>query len=288
MVVARAGLDSRMEGLGHLRAVEVVFTTGAVLHKAHELELGAIELGERLGVEAEGFAGQLAQAQAGHAAGGAFEGQFDQVGADADRLKNLSAVVAGEQRDPDLGEDLAQAVFEGLTHVGLNQISGEGGQLAALDVGLHLGLRQPVASRFPGEPGAHGAGAEADQAGQVMGAPALGSVSHQGGLQTQAKVEQVVVHRTHRQQRRDVGGGGGDAPIREHQDLAASAHGGLGLRLEPLHRRRQARGPIGDRHQGGEGAGGDALLRHGGQLGLIEDGAIEMQRGSGRRLGLQR
>jgi hypothetical protein len=110
----------------------------------------------------------------------------------------LGAVVAGQQRDADLGEDLAQAVLEGLAHVGLHQIGGEGRQLAAFDVGLHLGLRQPVAGRFPGEPGADGTGAVANQASQMVGAPALGRVHHQGGLQAQAKVEQVVVHRPHR------------------------------------------------------------------------------------------
>ena len=100
-----------MQGLGHLRTVEVVFTTGAVLHKTHELELAAVEFGEGLGVKGQGFARQFGQAQARHTAGGAFEGQFDQVGADADGLEDLGPVVAGQQGDADLGEDLAQAVF---------------------------------------------------------------------------------------------------------------------------------------------------------------------------------
>ena len=113
MVVAGARLHRRVQGLGHLRAIEVILAASAVLHKAHEFELGAVELGEGLGVEAQGFAGQLAQAQTGHPTGGALEGQLDQVGTDADRLKDLGAVVAGEQRDADLGEDLAQAVLEG-------------------------------------------------------------------------------------------------------------------------------------------------------------------------------
>ena len=161
MVVARAGLDGGVEGLGHLRAVEMVFAAGAVLHKAHELELAAVELRIGLGVESQGFAGQIAEAQAGHPAGGTAEGQGDQVGADADGLKDLGAVVAGQQGNADLGEDLAQAIFEGLAHIGLGLVDREGRQFAALDQGLHLGLGQPVAGGFPGQPGADGTGAVA-------------------------------------------------------------------------------------------------------------------------------
>ena len=62
VVVARARLNGGMEGLGHLGAVEVVLAAGAVLHEAHELELGAIELGEGLGVEAQGLAGEIGRA----------------------------------------------------------------------------------------------------------------------------------------------------------------------------------------------------------------------------------
>ena len=111
VVVAGARLDGGMQGFGHLRAIEVILAASAVLHEAHELELGAVELGEGLGMEAEGFAGQLAQAQASHPAGGATEGKLDQIGAKADGFEDLGAVIAGQQGDADLGEDLAQAVF---------------------------------------------------------------------------------------------------------------------------------------------------------------------------------
>ena len=243
VVVARAGLDGGMEGLGHLRAVEVVFATGAVLHKAHELELGAIEFWESLGVEGQGFTGQIAEAQARHPAGGAAERQGNEVGANANRLKDLGAVVTGQQGNADLGEDLAQAIFEGLAHIGLGLVGREGWQFAPLDQRLHLGLGQPMAGGFPGEPGANGTGAVADQAGQVVGAPALGRVNNEGGLQAQSQVEQVVVHRPHRQQGRDRAGGGINAgrlatlapAIRQHHDRCAGAHGRLGLPTQPLH-----------------------------------------------------
>ena len=51
MVVARPGLHRRMQGLGHVGTVEVVLAAGAVLHKAHELELAAVELREGLGMK---------------------------------------------------------------------------------------------------------------------------------------------------------------------------------------------------------------------------------------------
>jgi len=57
---------------------------------------------------------------------------------------------------------------------------------------------EPVAGGFPGEPGADGAGAEADQAGQVVGAPALAGVGHQGDLQTQPQAQEVLVNRSNR------------------------------------------------------------------------------------------
>ena len=112
-----------------------------------------------------------------------------------------------------------------------------------------------MAAGFPGEPGTYGAGAKADQTGQVVGAPALGGVNHQGGLQAQAQVEQVVVHRPHRQQGRNRGGGGVDAPIREDQDLHTGTHGSFGLAAQAADRCSQAPRPIGDPHQGGDSGG---------------------------------
>ena len=59
VVVTGTSLHRSVESLGHLRAVEVVLPASAVLHKAHELELGAVEFGEGLGMQAQGFTGQI-------------------------------------------------------------------------------------------------------------------------------------------------------------------------------------------------------------------------------------
>ena len=172
-----------MEGLRHLRAVEVVFPTGAVLHKAHELELGAVELGVGLGVEDQGFTGQIRETQAGYPAGGAPKGELNQVGANADGLEDLGTVVTGQQGDTNLGKDLAQAIFEGFFHIGLGLVDGQGRQLAPLNQRLGFGMGQPMAGGFPGEPGADRTGAIANQASQMVGAPALGRFHHQGSLE---------------------------------------------------------------------------------------------------------
>ena len=231
VVVAGACRHGGMEGLGHLRAVEVVFTAGAVLHEAHELELGAVEFGVGFGVKGERFASEIGQAQTRHPAGGAGEGQGDQIGADADRLEDLGAVVAGQQRDANLGEDLAKAILQGLAYVGLGRIGREIRKFAPLDQRAGLGVGQPMAGGFPGQPGAHGAGPVADQAGQMMGAPALGGIDHDRALQPQAQAQQVMVNRPDRQEGGDVGGASADpatAAVGEHQDATAAAHCGFG------------------------------------------------------------
>ena len=153
-----------------------------------------------------------------------------------------------------------------------------------------------MAAGLPGEPGADGTGAKADQAGQVVGAPALGGLHHDRGLQPQPQPQQVLVHRPHRQQRRDVGGGGIDAargaihqhPVGEHQDLAAAAQGRLGLVAEALQRLLQAGGALQHRQQGGEFGGGQPLLGQGLQLGFVEQGSAQVQHRGGGGIGPQR
>ena len=288
MVVTGSSLDRGVESLGHLRAVEVVFATGAVLHKAHELELGAVEFGERLGVQAEGFTGQIGDRESSHPAGGASEGQIDQIGANANGLKDLSAVIAGQQGNADLGEDLAQPVFQRHAHVGLNLIHGEGGQLAQLDGLAHLGLVEPMATGFPGEPGANGTGAKTNQTGQVVGAPALSRVHNDRGLQAQPQPQQVVVHSPHSEQGRDGGVARSDPAIGEHQDRFALAHGSFSRALQARHRLLQASGAIGHSNQRGEGGCRQALGGGSCEFRFVENRTGQMQHPSRAGLRFQR
>ena len=112
VVVTGAGFDSRMQGLGHLRAVEMELATGAVLHKSHELEFAAVQLGEGLGMQGEGLVGELNQGHASHTAGGSGEGDVDDIRTQTDRFEDLGTVIAGEQRDTDLRKNLAQSVLQ--------------------------------------------------------------------------------------------------------------------------------------------------------------------------------
>ncbi|NDH88445.1 MAG: FAD-binding protein, partial [Actinobacteria bacterium] len=187
VVITGAFMDGLVQRLRHLRAVEVVFTASAVLHKAHELELAAVELGEGLGMEQKRFPGQLAHGEARHPAGGPCKGSLHHVGTETDRLKDLSTVITGEQGDADLGEDLAETVLQGDPHIRLGVSRGEGRQLALFDSLLSFGMGQPVAGGLPGEPGADGTSAVADQTSEVMGAPALGGLHHQRTAQALAR-----------------------------------------------------------------------------------------------------
>ena len=84
----------------------------------------------------------------------------------------------------------------------------------------------------------------------------------------------MVVHRPHRQQGGDIGDGGADAAVGKHQDLATAPHGLLGLGAEEVEGSFQPPRASDDGHQGGDGAGGNALVGQGIQLGLMENRAI--------------
>ena len=55
--------------------------------------------------------------------------ELDEVGAEADGLEQLRAVVAGQQRDAHLGEDLEQALLgrDAVVPEGLLEVGGAGG-----------------------------------------------------------------------------------------------------------------------------------------------------------------
>ena len=179
MVVAGALGQSLVERLGQFRVVAVILRSVAVLNKTHELELAAIQLGERLGMHRQSFVRQFGKGHASHTAGRAAEGGVDHIGTEADRLEDLCAVVAGQQRNADLGEDFSEAVFKRDAHIGLNLISTEVWKFSLLDPFSCFGVLEPVARGLPGQPRTDRAGAVADQTGHVMRAPALRGVNHQ-------------------------------------------------------------------------------------------------------------
>ena len=97
VVVTRALSHRLVQRLRQLGIVAVVLSTTAVLNEAHEFELAAVELRESLGVHRERFVRQLGQRHAGNTTGRSGEGGLHHIRSQADRFKDLSAVVAGQQ-----------------------------------------------------------------------------------------------------------------------------------------------------------------------------------------------
>ena len=93
-------------------------------------------------------------------------------------------------------------------------------------------MGEPMTGGFPGEPWTDGTGAVADQACQVMGAPALGRIHHQRTVQPQFLTKQVVMNGTNGQQRRHRHRGGRQLsrragrtdPIGQHQHLSSTTY----------------------------------------------------------------
>ena len=114
--------------LGRLGVVQVVLAARPIPDEAVVLQLLDAELRERLLVDPHRLLGELLHAEAADARRRAQEPDLDEVGAEADGLEQLRAVVAGQQRDAHLGEDLEQALLGGDAVVaqGLLEVGGAG------------------------------------------------------------------------------------------------------------------------------------------------------------------
>ena len=94
VVVSRASFHGSVQRLRHIWTVQVEFTTRAVLHKTHKFELAAVEFGESLGMQRQGFVGEFGKGHPGHTTGGAGKRHLNHVCTEADGLKNLCTVIA--------------------------------------------------------------------------------------------------------------------------------------------------------------------------------------------------
>ena len=188
-----------MKSLRHLRTVEVILTARSVLNKTHELKLAAVEFRESLGVQREGFIRKLWKRHPSNAAGRALESLLNHIGSQPDGLKNLCTVVASQTRNTDFGEDLAKPVLKGHSHIRLSLIGIQRLQLALFDPLLGLGMSEPMARGFPGEPWTDSASAVTNQASHVMGAPTLSGLRNQRTVKSQFQAQKVVVHSSYRQ-----------------------------------------------------------------------------------------
>ena len=114
---------------------------------------------------------------------------------EADRLEDLRAAVGLDRRDPHLGDRLEQALADRLDDVAL-------GLVGVVDAG-DAALGDQRVDRLEQQVRVDRARAVADQRREVVDLARLAGLEHEAGLQARALAHEVVVHRGHRQQRRD-------------------------------------------------------------------------------------
>ena len=182
-----------MDGLGIVAVLLPLAAHLVAAHRGqsqiHRQPQGVIGLGV-LGI---GLGGDVLQGDAANAADGSGKIGVDDFPADADALKNLAALV---------GLDGGNAHFRGDLHDPL-----EDGVVVVLHGGVVVLMQQPVlhqlGHRGVGQVGVDGAGAVAQQTGEVVHLPGLPGLQNEGHGRALLGLHQVLVHRRHRQQGRD-------------------------------------------------------------------------------------
>ena len=127
--------------------------------------------------------------------GGAGEAGLDDLGAQADRLEDLRAGVGGDGGHAHLGHDLQQALAERLDQVRLG--------LLCRDVLASTPRRTRSLTDLDGQVGVDGGGAVPDEQRDVVALADVPGLHHQADPGPCLLPDQVVVHRTGQQQRRD-------------------------------------------------------------------------------------
>lgn len=152
--------DRLVQQLGHRLVVDVVLPLRPRLDEPVVLELGrrrrAVGGREPFRPEGRGLALQVGERHAADARDGAAEGRVDDVGAQAVRFEDLRAVVARQQRDAHLRQDLEQSFLDRLFVVGLRLGDRDVGGLACLDERDGARGDAPLAGGLEGEVGADG------------------------------------------------------------------------------------------------------------------------------------
>ena len=178
--------DKSLEGLDGRRGDGVHFPVPApTVETRIGKPLGGDE-GETLGVTANGFLGEFLQADAAHLGRGVGKMIANQIVAEANGLKELASVIAGEHADAHLRHDFEQAFVHGLA-VGRDDFSGI--EVREGSIGL------PAGGKFPDKIRADGGGAEPDETGKVMYVPAIGGLCKEGGPHAETCTDQTVMDR---------------------------------------------------------------------------------------------
>ena len=133
----------------------------------------------------------------------------------------------------------------------------------------------------------HGRGAVADEAGEVVDAPALRGLGEERGAAAQASPDQVVVDRADGEQRRHVARAGADRreAVAEDDDFRAVADRGGGLTADALHRLAESPRSAGDLVGGRDPGRAQPQLGQRRHLGVVDDrrGQLHLARVPGLR-----
>ena len=188
---------------------------------AADVEHGAVDrrVAERVAVAAHRLLGDLVEADALDAGGGAGEIGVDEFRLQPDRVENLRAAIGLIGGDAHLGHHLEQALVDRLD--------------VALDDFLVVELLRQLAlhrdQRLEGEIGIDRLGAVAGEAGEMMHLARLAGFDHEADRGAQALADQMMMHGRAGEQRRDRDAVGAGAAVGQDDDVDAVAHRGLGL-----------------------------------------------------------
>ncbi len=190
-------------------------------------------------VPVERLAGEHGAADSADPRGRAGEVALDERRLEPDRLEDLRAAVGGDRRDPHLRDRLQQALRDPLDRALLRLLDGQRFRQPA--------LLDELGERLEHHVGVDGGGAVADQGREVVDVARLARLDHEPGLQARPLAHEVVVHRGDREQRRDRDAFGAEVPVGEDQDVHAAGERLVGLPADPLERRVEPAGALGDR-----------------------------------------
>mmetsp|Transcript_30094 Transcript_30094/g.66683 ORF Transcript_30094/g.66683 Transcript_30094/m.66683 type:complete len:363 (+) Transcript_30094:4764-5852(+) len=225
-------------------------------------------------VHLEGVSAQLVKVDSPNASGCALEAQVHHLISQAQRLKDLGALVAGQGADTHLGHHLENADSHALDVVLDNLGAGHGG-------GQLLVMLQRK-ERIICQVGAHAISAVAHQGAELVHLPGLTALHKQADTGALLQLCQVVVHQARGQQRADGHAVGAKRPVTQHDEAEALVHGLLSLLGNAVQAGPQASGALGNSEGGVDDLGLPVLVLHlldGLHLLQGEGGLVQIQAG---------
>ncbi len=221
--------DGVLQLVDRLRIEQVILAFLAPLILAARVEDVAIERPLREGavVPRLDLGGDHVQTDAGDARRRPGEILVDDLLAQADRLEDLCAAIALRRGNAHLGHDLHDALADRLDVV-LDR-------LVVIDAG-QFALTYHVVERLEGQVRIDGAGAVADEQGEVMHLARLAALEDQADLGARALADQVMMHPGDGEQGRDRRHRPRMAAIAEDDEIVAGSDHLAGVTAQGVHR----------------------------------------------------